>query len=142
MSFEASSRRGDSFPLRKTKSSLRYVLVQHVLQDIFRIFSMFIRFAAINNVGVLSLHIQYAGSGVVLADEMGLGKSVQTISLIISMIKEKTKNRGPPEKYLLIVPSSLVRNWQCEFLKWVPHSRVLVGYFQTLFVSILFILLW
>uniref|UniRef100_A0A0N5AGQ6 DNA repair and recombination protein RAD54-like n=1 Tax=Syphacia muris TaxID=451379 RepID=A0A0N5AGQ6_9BILA len=67
------------------------------------------------------------GGGVILADEMGLGKSVQTISLIIALLKITVAKNGVfSKKYLLIVPSTLVGNWLFEFSKWIPSSRHLV----------------
>ncbi|KAK5964477.1 DNA repair and recombination protein RAD54B [Trichostrongylus colubriformis] len=58
-------------------------------------------------------------SGVILADEMGLGKSIQAIVATVALLKQsKNSTRNVPRKCLLVVPSSLVNNWKCEFRKW------------------------
>ncbi|MDP4118027.1 MAG: DEAD/DEAH box helicase [Bacillota bacterium] len=64
------------------------------------------------------------GFGGILADEMGLGKTLQTIAFIIS---EYEKNKKPA---LVIVPTSLLFNWQAEFKKFTPQYKVKVVYGQ------------
>ncbi|QOI96845.1 MAG: DEAD/DEAH box helicase [Flammeovirgaceae bacterium] len=54
-----------------------------------------------------------------LADDMGLGKTVQTLALLLS---EKEAGRGTS---LLIMPTSLVYNWEMEAARFVPGLRVL-----------------
>ena len=51
----------------------------------------------------------------ILADEMGLGKTIQAISYILL-----NKN----EKSMIITQTSLVYNWQEEFLKFAPSIKV------------------
>ena len=51
--------------------------------------------------------------GGILADEMGLGKSIQTISFIKQVLKEKKD-----AKILIVSPTSLIYNWQKEFEKF------------------------
>ncbi len=51
--------------------------------------------------------------GGILADEMGLGKSIQAISFIKQVLKEK-----PQAKILIVCPTSLVYNWEKEFQKF------------------------
>ncbi|GAA3631241.1 hypothetical protein GCM10022297_07960 [Lactobacillus hamsteri] len=58
--------------------------------------------------------------GALLADEMGLGKTLQTISLLLSR-KEKTKLPN-----LIIVPASVVYNWDSEIKKFAPELKTLV----------------
>lgn len=53
-----------------------------------------------------------------LADDMGLGKTIQTLCLLQWM---KEQNRGTS---LLIVPTSLVYNWQIETNKFCPEMKV------------------
>jgi len=55
-----------------------------------------------------------------LADDMGLGKTVQTLSLLQSE-KEK-ENAGTS---LLIMPTSLIYNWEMEAKKFTPHLKIL-----------------
>ena len=57
--------------------------------------------------------------GGVLADDMGLGKTVQTLTL---MQAEKEAGRGTS---LLIMPTSLVYNWEMEAQKFVPELKIL-----------------
>ncbi|VDM61058.1 unnamed protein product [Angiostrongylus costaricensis] len=56
------------------------------------------------------------GHGVILADEMGLGKSIQAIVATMALLKQQS--------CLLVVPSSLVSNWKCEFRKWFHGARL------------------
>lgn len=57
--------------------------------------------------------------GGVLADDMGLGKTVQTLTLLQS---EKEANHGTS---LLVMPTSLIYNWEMEARKFTPHLRIL-----------------
>jgi SNF2 family DNA or RNA helicase len=56
-----------------------------------------------------------------LADDMGLGKTVQTLALLAS---EKEKNPGFTS--LLVMPTSLIYNWELEAKKFTPELRILV----------------
>jgi helicase SWR1 len=60
----------------------------------------------------------------ILADEMGLGKTIQTISLLayIAVYREKW---GP---HLVVVPTSVMLNWEMEFKKWCPGFKILTYY--------------
>nr|QVD39288.1 Helicase domino [Schistocerca gregaria] len=60
----------------------------------------------------------------ILADEMGLGKTIQTISLLAHLACEKG-NWGP---HLIIVPTSVMLNWEMEFKKWCPAFKILTYY--------------
>lgn len=62
------------------------------------------------------------GFGGILADEMGLGKTLQTIAFIIS---EYEKKKMPS---LVVVPTSLLFNWQAEFEKFAPGYKVKIVY--------------
>jgi SNF2 family DNA or RNA helicase len=59
------------------------------------------------------------GLGGCLADDMGLGKTVQTLVLLQS---EKENNVSNPS--LLIMPTSLVYNWELEAKKFAPKLKV------------------
>jgi hypothetical protein len=52
----------------------------------------------------------------ILADEMGLGKTIQTIALLAHVACEK----GAWGPHLIIVPTSVLLNWEME-LKKVKH---------------------
>lgn len=54
-----------------------------------------------------------------LADDMGLGKTVQTLALLQS---EKEKEEGNTS--LLIMPTSLVYNWEHEAKKFTPNLKI------------------
>lgn len=56
-----------------------------------------------------------------LADDMGLGKTVQTLALL-----QHQKEKNPDQPSLLIMPTSLIYNWQIEALKFAPELKVLV----------------
>ncbi|WP_153391941.1 DEAD/DEAH box helicase [Chryseobacterium vaccae] len=58
-----------------------------------------------------------------LADDMGLGKTIQIIAFILAQ-KEK---RGQ-KTHLVVVPTSLLFNWQEEIGKFAPSLKVLVHY--------------
>ena len=59
--------------------------------------------------------------GGILADEMGLGKSIQTIMFIKEVLKEKKD-----AKIMIVVPTSLMYNWQKEFEKFAPDLKYVV----------------
>ncbi|RYZ35908.1 MAG: DEAD/DEAH box helicase, partial [Sphingobacteriales bacterium] len=56
-----------------------------------------------------------------LADDMGLGKTVQTLAML-----QKRKEEGAAAASLLVMPTSLVYNWQAEVAKFAPKLRILV----------------
>ncbi len=62
------------------------------------------------------------GFGGILADEMGLGKTIQTLSFIQHM-----KNNNMTGPNLIVVPTSVLPNWDREASKFVPELvRVIV----------------
>ncbi|MGG5904692.1 DEAD/DEAH box helicase [Sphingobacterium daejeonense] len=63
--------------------------------------------------------------GGLLADDMGLGKTVQTLALLQHQ-KEQLTGTDQPKTSLLIVPTSLIFNWQKEAEKFTPKLRVLL----------------
>lgn len=67
---------------------------------------------------------QYKFGGV-LADDMGLGKTVQTLALLQKQ-KEELKDTDHAKTSLLILPTSLVYNWQKEAGNFAPKLRVLL----------------
>jgi SNF2 family DNA or RNA helicase len=56
-----------------------------------------------------------------LADDMGLGKTVQTLAILAH---EKEVNPGATS--LLVMPTSLIYNWELEARKFTPGLKVLV----------------
>ncbi len=60
------------------------------------------------------------GLGACLADDMGLGKTMQIIALLLIT---KKKNTNTPS--LLVLPASLLANWQAELSRFAPSLRCL-----------------
>ncbi|CRL07325.1 CLUMA_CG020304, isoform A [Clunio marinus] len=60
----------------------------------------------------------------ILADEMGLGKTIQTIALLAHLACVRG-NWGP---HLIVVPSSVMLNWEMEFKKWCPGFKIITYY--------------
>ncbi|XP_060850449.1 helicase domino isoform X3 [Rhopalosiphum padi] len=60
----------------------------------------------------------------ILADEMGLGKTIQTIALLAHLACEK-EDWGP---HLIVVPTSVMLNWEMEIKKWCPSFKILTYY--------------
>ena len=56
-----------------------------------------------------------------LADDMGLGKTVQTLALLQSQ-----KSEGAIQTSLLVMPTSLIYNWQIEASRFTPKLKVLI----------------
>ncbi len=56
-----------------------------------------------------------------LADDMGLGKTVQTLALLAH-----EQERNPDLTSLLVMPTSLIYNWQLEAQKFTPRLKILV----------------
>lgn len=62
--------------------------------------------------------LQQLGFGGCLADDMGLGKTVQALALLE---ERRAAGKGPS---LVVVPNSLVFNWQQEAARFTPNLRV------------------
>lgn len=60
----------------------------------------------------------------ILADEMGLGKTIQTIALLAHLAVEG-EVWGP---HLVVVPTSVILNWEMEFKKWCPGFKIMTYY--------------
>ncbi|CAM9951640.1 unnamed protein product [Lampetra fluviatilis] len=60
----------------------------------------------------------------ILADEMGLGKTIQTIALLGHLACDRG-NWGP---HLVVVPTSVMLNWEMEFKRWFPAFKILTYY--------------
>ncbi|VDM52903.1 unnamed protein product [Angiostrongylus costaricensis] len=57
----------------------------------------------------------------ILADEMGLGKTIQTIALLAHLACCESV-WGP---HLIVVPTSVILNWEMELKKWCPAFKIL-----------------
>ncbi|MGB3618238.1 MAG: SNF2-related protein [Catalinimonas sp.] len=56
-----------------------------------------------------------------LADDMGLGKTIQALALL-----QHEKENGAQTASLLVMPTSLVYNWEMEAKRFTPNLRVFV----------------
>jgi superfamily II DNA or RNA helicase len=63
------------------------------------------------------------GFGGCLADDMGLGKTIQIIAFILSQ-----RSKGHQNTNLVVVPTTLIFNWQSEIAKFAPDLKVLTIY--------------
>jgi len=54
-----------------------------------------------------------------LADDMGLGKTLQVLTFL-----QEQKNRYPQSVNLVVVPTTLLFNWQAEVDKFAPELRI------------------
>ena len=61
------------------------------------------------------------GHGGILADEMGLGKTLQSIAFLLHL--RAFGDQGP---YLIVMPLSVLDNWQTELARFAPSLKVLV----------------
>ncbi len=71
----------------------------------------------VNAFNWLKTLVKYNFCGI-LADDMGLGKTLEIISLILSDEVNKPS--------LIVSPKSLIYNWENEFKKWAPNTKVKV----------------
>lgn len=61
--------------------------------------------------------------GACLADDMGLGKTLQTITLLAAL-KEGLLPRQSAAPHLLVLPPTLLFNWQSEIARFAPGLKV------------------
>ena len=61
--------------------------------------------------------------GSLLADDMGLGKTLQVIALLL---KFKQEGRFKKQKGLVVLPTTLLTNWQKEIARFAPDLQARV----------------
>ena len=66
-------------------------------------------------------HLRRHGLGGILADDMGLGKTAQTLAHLL--VEKRARRLGKPA--LIVLPTSLVFNWQREAERFAPALKVL-----------------
>ena len=64
-------------------------------------------------------YMDQLGFGACLADDMGLGKTLQVLTYL-----EKLRRQDKDARVLLVVPASLLGNWQKEAEKFVPDMEL------------------
>jgi non-specific serine/threonine protein kinase len=62
------------------------------------------------------------GLGACLADDMGLGKTIQVLALLLDA--RHTTSQRPRAPSLLVVPASLLGNWQHEAARFAPSLQL------------------
>ncbi|KAL0946628.1 hypothetical protein HGRIS_012825 [Hohenbuehelia grisea] len=63
--------------------------------------------------------------GCIMADEMGLGKTLQCITLLWTLIKQSPHpGKSSIDKCIIACPSSLVKNWANELVKWLGNDAI------------------
>jgi SNF2 family DNA or RNA helicase len=60
------------------------------------------------------------GFGGILADDMGLGKTLQVLAFLLHQ-----REKGNRSANLVVVPTTLIFNWQAELAKFAPSLRLL-----------------
>ncbi|KAK3173400.1 DNA repair protein rhp54 [Lepraria neglecta] len=69
--------------------------------------------------------IDQKANGCIMADEMGLGKTLQCIALMWTLLKQSPEaGKSTIQKCVIACPSSLVRNWANELVKWLGKDAV------------------
>jgi non-specific serine/threonine protein kinase len=66
------------------------------------------------------------GVGACLADDMGLGKTIQVLATLLRHRRECAA--ATPTPSLLVVPASLLGNWQAEAARFAPDLKLLVAH--------------
>ncbi len=69
------------------------------------------------------------GLGCCLADDMGLGKTIQVIALLLQLkLSETNLKQDDKRPTLLILPTSLLGNWQREVERFAPDLTMFVAH--------------
>ncbi|MEE8398283.1 MAG: DEAD/DEAH box helicase, partial [Desulfobacterales bacterium] len=66
-------------------------------------------------------NLNRAGFGGILADDMGLGKTLMVLSLLVHL-----KGEQPSGTSLLVVPKSLIHNWEIEIKRFAPSLKTIL----------------
>ncbi|KAG0185856.1 DNA-dependent ATPase protein rad54 [Apophysomyces sp. BC1034] len=112
----------DILGLKKAEKKLTHVVVDPVLAKILRPHQVEgVKFLFRCTTG----KVDPDAFGCIMADEMGLGKTLQCISLVWTLLRQSGELGKPTiHKAIITCPSSLVRNWANEIVKWLGETRV------------------
>lgn len=55
---------------------------------------------------------------------MGLGKTLQCLTLMWTLLRQSPRGKRTIEKCIIVCPSSLVRNWANEIVKWLGEGAL------------------
>ena len=69
--------------------------------------------------------LAHLGLGACLADDMGLGKTIQVLAVLLKHRRDDGHESRPS---LLVVPASLIANWQSEIDRFAPALRTVVAH--------------
>lgn len=61
-----------------------------------------------------------------LADDMGLGKTIQVLALLLIIKYQPSSTLNRP--HLLVIPASLLGNWQAEIARFAPDLNILIAH--------------
>lgn len=70
--------------------------------------------------------LYYFGMGGILADEMGLGKTLQVLACMLEQRRIAKENNEKIKHSIVVVPSSLVFNWEKEVKRFAESLDVLI----------------
>lgn len=69
--------------------------------------------------------VDAGAEGCIMADEMGLGKTLQCITLMWTLLRQSPDaGKKTIQKCVIVCPSSLVRNWANELVKWLGAGTI------------------
>jgi non-specific serine/threonine protein kinase len=66
--------------------------------------------------------------GACLADDMGLGKTVQALAFLNKIKSDFTRAGKPNKASLLIIPASLISNWENEIRRFSPEIKFYIAH--------------
>lgn len=92
------------------EENIDYPILNAILRDYQKYGYKWLKYLTDNNLGAC------------LADDMGLGKTLQAIALLTNLHEEKKK------KSMVIMPKSLIYNWENEIKRFSPKLKVGVYY--------------
>jgi SNF2 family DNA or RNA helicase len=65
--------------------------------------------------------------GACLADDMGLGKTIELLGFL-NVLKSNGNGNSPTKASLIIIPASLIANWEQEILRFSPNLKYYIAH--------------